>query len=267
MNFAKRCAEAAARTNSLLCVGLDPDPRDHPSAAAAERFCLDVLTATLPLACAVKANAAYFEQFGATGLIVLERIRNYVPSDRLLILDAKRGDIGTSAQAYARAAFDVIGADAVTVNPLMGHDAVAPFLGRDGRGAFLLTRTSNPGAADLLDQPLASGEALYLRIADLGVRWDPGGAVGFVVGATAVDAIAAIRSRTPDTPLLIPGVGAQGGSLEGAVAAGLDQEGARLLINVGRGIANAPEGYAGAAAALRDRIETARMAVRAGWRG
>src|SRR5207245_1962861 len=130
-----------------------------------------------------------------TGLIVLERIRNYVPSDRLLILDAKRGDIGTSAQAYARAAFDVIGADAVTVNPLMGHDAVAPFLARDGRGAFLLTRTSNPGAADL------------------------------------------------------------------------DQEGAGLLINVGRGIANAPEGYAGAAAALRDRIETARMAVRAGWRG
>src|ERR1700736_3398811 len=145
------------------------------AAAGAERACRELLGATLDLVCAVKPNLAFFEQFGAQGYAVLERLRGEVPSDRLFILYGKRGDVGRSAAAYARALFDVLGADAVTVNPLQGSDSVAPFIEREDRGAFLLTRTSNPGAADLLDSELASGQSVFERIVELGLAWDPGG--------------------------------------------------------------------------------------------
>ena len=256
MAFVERLDAAIERSGSLLCVGLDPDGFDD--AVAAERFCLEMLEATLPHACAVKPNLAFFEQLGAPGYAILERLRRHVPAERLLILDGKRGDIGSTAAAYARALFDVLGADAVTVNPLMGRDAVAPFLERRGRGAFLVARSSNPSAADLLEQPLADGTPLYRRIVHLGLGWDPGGSVGFVVGATSPEAVGAVRVAAPDAPLLLPGVGAQGASLEEAVAAGLDARGGRLLVSLSRGIAQASEGPAVAAAGVAARIAAVR---------
>ena len=258
MAFVERLDAAIERSGSLLCVGLDPD--GFEDAAAAERFCLETLDAALPFVCAVKPNMAFFEQLGSAGYAVLERLRAHLPAERLLIIDGKRGDIGSTAQAYAHALFDVLGADAVTVNPLMGQDAVAPFLQRRSRGVFIIARSSNPGAADLLEQRLFDGSEVYERIVELGLGWDPGGAVGFVVGATAVDAVAAVRAAAPDAPLLLPGVGAQGGSLEDAVRAGVDARGGRLLVAVSRGIAQAPEGPGAAAAALASRIDAVRHA-------
>lgn len=262
MGFHDRLREAIRRSGSLLCLGLDP-AADLRTPAEVERWCLDLLDAALPHCAAVKPNLAFYEQFGPDGLRVLQRLRERIPADRILLLDAKRGDIGSTASAYARALFDVYGADAVTVNPLMGEDSVAPWLAYEGRGVFLLARTSNPGAADLLEQPLSDGQPLYARIADLAVRWDGGrGATGLVVGATAPDAIAALRAQAPSLPLLLPGVGAQGASLEDAVRAGLDGQGGGLLLPLSRGIASAPEGAAAAAAALRERINAIRDTAR-----
>lgn len=257
--FATRLREAIDATGSLLCLGLDPDGMED--AAAAERFCFGALEGALPHVCAVKPNLAFFEQLGTAGRRLLEQVRARIPAGCLVILDAKRGDVGTSAAAYARALLDGLDADAVTVNPLMGQDAVRPFLDRPGRGAFILTRTSNPGAADLLDQPLATGEMVYERIVDLTLTWDPGGAAGFVVGATDPGAVTRVRRRAPHAPLLIPGVGAQGGHLEASVAAGLDPEGRGLVIAVSRGITGAIEGPGTAAAALRTRINAIRPCV------
>ncbi|HEV7677500.1 MAG TPA: orotidine-5'-phosphate decarboxylase [Candidatus Dormibacteraeota bacterium] len=261
MAFQARLREAIARSGSLLCVGLDPDI-SLATAPEVERFCLEVLDQTLEHCAAVKPNLAFFEQFGPDGLRVLLRVRERVPATHVLILDAKRGDIGSTAQAYARALFDVYGADAVTVNPLMGEDSVQPWLER-GRGVLLLARTSNPGAADLLEQRLATGATVYEHIADLATRWDARrGEAGLVVGATAPAAIAALRARVPAMPFLLPGVGAQGASLEDAVRAGLDAEGGGILVNASRGIAAAPEGPGRAAAELHRRISAARAAAR-----
>jgi orotidine 5'-phosphate decarboxylase subfamily 2 len=259
MSFAERLDQSVERSGSLLCLGLDPD--GVADAAAAERQCLTLLDACLEQVCAVKPNLAFFEQFGSAGYAVLERLRARIPEGRLLILDGKRGDIGNTAEAYARALFDVLGADAVTVNPLMGRDAVAPFLARADRGGLLVARSSNPGAADLLDTRLERGPLLYERIVQLGLAWDPGGAVGFVVGATDPAVVAAVRSAAPSAPLLLPGVGAQGGNLEEAVRAGLDGRGRGVLVSVSRGIAAAGEGAAAAAITLRARIDAVRRAA------
>ncbi|HEY6378211.1 MAG TPA: orotidine-5'-phosphate decarboxylase [Candidatus Dormibacteraeota bacterium] len=259
MSFAGRLREAITHSESILCVGLDPDLTTAPDAASAESFCAGLLDATLMHACAVKANIAFFEQHGSAGYAVLERLRARVPSDRLLIIDAKRGDIGSSSEAYARALFDVLGADAITANPLMGEDALRPLLDRPGRGCFLLTRTSNPGAADILEQPLSDGHPVYEHIACMVERWDTAGNAGLVVGATAPEAVARLRRRVPHLPFLIPGVGAQGGSLQEAVAAGLDGGGGGLLVAVSRGIAQAPGGAGPAATHYREHLERARQ--------
>jgi orotidine-5'-phosphate decarboxylase len=250
------CVEASG---SLLCCGLDPD--GFASAAEAEHRCFEIVDETIEYVCAFKPNLAFFEQLGSAGYAILERLRARIPVDRILILDAKRGDTGNTAEAYARALFDVLGADCVTVNPLLGSDSVLPFLQREGRGALLVARSSNPGAADLLDAPLAAGMAVSARIVELGLEWDPGGTVGFVVGATRPEAVAAIRAAAPDAPLLLPGVGAQGGALEEAVGAGLDARGRGAIIPVSRGIAAAPEGASRAARGFRRRIEDVRAAV------
>ncbi len=256
--FAARLAAAVSGTGSMLCLGLDPD--GVTDAEAAERQCRLLIDAALDHVCAVKPNLAFFEQFGSAGYAVLERLRAAVPSDRMLILDGKRGDVANTASAYARALFDVLGADAVTVNPLQGGDAVAPFLLRPGRGVFILARTSNPGAADFLEAPSGSGGALlYQRIVTDAQAWDPsGGTIGFVVGATAPEAVAEVRRLAPRAPLLLPGVGAQGGSLEDTVAAALDADGAGAIVAVSRGIAAAPQGPAVAAREYRDRITAVR---------
>ncbi|MHB8488546.1 MAG: orotidine-5'-phosphate decarboxylase [Candidatus Dormibacteria bacterium] len=259
MTFAARLDACVDASGSLLCCGLDPD--GFASAAQAEHRCLEIVDETIEHVCAFKPNLAFFEQLGSAGYAILERLRTRIPGDRILILDAKRGDMGNTAEAYARALFDVLGADCVTVNPLMGGDSVLPFLQRKDRGALLVARSSNPGAADLLDQRLASGERLSARIVELGLGWDPGGAVGFVVGATGPEAVAEIRRAAPDAPLLLPGVGAQGGALEESISAGLDARGRGAIISVSRGIASAPEGAARAALGFRERIEEIRAAV------
>lgn len=259
MTFAARLDACVDATESLLCAGLDPD--GVGSAAEAERQCLDIVEATLEHVCAFKPNLAFFEQFGSAGYAVLERLRGHIPSDRILILDAKRGDMANTAAAYARALFDVLGADCVTLNPLLGGDSLAPFLDREDRGVLLVARSSNPGAADLLDARLEGGMPVSLRIVELGLSLDPGGAVGFVVGATAPEAVASVRRAAPSAPLLLPGVGAQGGSLEDAVSAGLDSRGRGVIVSVSRGIAGAPEGAERASRLFQQRIEEVRAAV------
>jgi orotidine 5'-phosphate decarboxylase subfamily 2 len=262
VRFRDRLRDTVERSGSPLCLGLDPDAT-LGSAAAAERFCLELLDATLEHCAAVKPNLAFFEQFGPDGLRVLLHLRERIPADRILLLDAKRGDIGSTAEAYARALFDVYGADAVTVNPLMGEDTVRPWLAHRERGVFLLARTSNPGAADVLEQRLDGGTPLYAHLADLAARWDGGeGSVGLVIGATAPATIAELRARAPELPFLLPGSGFQGGSLEDAVHAGLDARGGGILVPLSRGIARAAEGPAAAAAALRQRIAAVRPAAR-----
>jgi orotidine-5'-phosphate decarboxylase len=257
--FAARLDACVDATGSLLCAGLDPD--GFASAAEAERRCLEIVESTMEFVCAFKPNIAFFEQYGSAGYAILERLRERIPRDRLLILDAKRGDMANTAAAYARALFDVLGADCVTVNPLLGGDSMVPFLEHDGKGILLVARSSNPGAADLLDARLESGLPVSLRIVELGLGLDPGGAVGFVVGATAPAAVATIRRAAPSVPLLLPGVGAQGGSLEESVRAGLDARGRGVIVAVSRGIAMAPEGPGHAAEILRERIEGIRAAV------
>src|ERR1700726_970819 len=154
VTFAARLDACVEASGSLLCCGLDPD--GFASAAEAERRCLEIVDETIEHVCAFKPNLAFFEQLGSAGYAVLERLRARIPRNRILILDAKRGDVGNTALAYARALFDVLGADCVTVNPLLGSDSVLPFLAREGRGALLVARSSNPGAVDLLDATLES---------------------------------------------------------------------------------------------------------------
>ena len=253
--FSTRLGEASRR--SLLCLGLDP--ADAQTAADAESHCLRLLDATLEQLCAVKPNVAFFERLGSAGLAVLEELRQRIPREVIWLVDAKRGDIGSTGEAYATALYDVLGADAVTVNPLMGEDSVRPFL-RPGKGVFLLARTSNPGAADFLEQRGAAGTPLYAEIVTRSQRWPGAEGIGYVVGATAAAAVAEVRAAAPHAPLLVPGIGAQGGDLDATVRAGLDQARAGLVVPLSRGIAQAADPGA-AARELRERIEAIRAAA------
>ncbi len=270
--FADRLAEAVGRAGAPVCVGLDPTLDDLPAplsrdAAGVREFCLQVMAATGPAAAAYKLNQAFFEALGPPGAAVLAEVIAEASQRALVILDGKRGDIGHTASAYARAAYDVLGARACTVNPYLGHDAVAPFLAVPGRLGFLLCRTSNPGAADLQDLAVGpKAEPLYLHVARLAADWDragPGGTTGLVAGATWPEELARVRRVAPRLPILVPGVGAQGGELEPAARAAGGPDGtAPHLISVSRGIAGASRGAdfakaAGLAAhALRDRLRS-----------
>ncbi len=256
-------------TDSLLCIGLDPHPDDlpEPSAAAAVAFCLRLVQATSRYAAAFKPNVAFFEVYGADGWAGLKTVIAAIEaeSQRLgsvipVVLDGKRGDIASTAQAYARAAFETLGAHALTVSPYLGHDSIRPFLGNPEKGIFLLCKTSNPGSGDLQDQALASGPLLYEHVADLAQAWNTAGNIGLVVGATQPEALARVRARAPGLWLLAPGVGAQGGDLETAVRAGLRADGRGLLLPVSRAISRADD-PATAAAALRDQTLTLRRAL------
>jgi len=252
--------------NTLLCVGLDPDPpRFAPQLRAGERaitdFCCAIVDATAPYVCAFKPQIAYFSSERAESQLeaVLAHIRRAHPQIPV-ILDAKRGDIGPTAQQYAREAFERYGADAVTLSPFMGQDTIEPFLEYAGRGAFLLCRTSNRGGDDLqmLD---VGGERLYERIARLAAAtWNRTGQLGLVVGATYPAELARVRALAPGLPLLVPGIGAQGGDVQATLLAGCTSNGTGLVINSSRAIlyAGADENYAQAAAqaarATRDQI-------------
>jgi len=218
-----------------------------------------VLEAALPFAAAVKPNLAFFEAFGSAGIAALERLRATIPADIPVIADAKRGDIGSTAARQAVALFDVLGADAVTVSPYLGQEAIRPLLEREDRFAYVLCRTSNPGAGEVQDLRVLTGgdragdaatgdasEPLHERVARLATRWGPGGTVGLVVGATAPEELATIRRVAPGLPFLVPGVGAQGGAIEPVLdhgpantPPGWGHPGGGLLVNVSRGIAGA----------------------------
>jgi uridine monophosphate synthetase len=251
--------------SSLLCVGLDPHPSDLPAAtaAAAQDFCIHIVQATSRYAAAFKPNAAFFESYGPRGWSALKRVIEAIQAESQrhgsmipVILDAKRGDIASTAEAYARSAFERLGAHAITLSPFLGRDSIEPFLGYKEKGVFLLCKTSNPGASDIQDLPVSGPESavpLYEHIARLAQGWNSGNNIGLVVGATQPDSLARVRAAAPDLWFLAPGVGPQGGDLETALRLGLRKDGKGLLINVSRGISRSPN-PAQAAAEFRDQL-------------
>jgi orotidine-5'-phosphate decarboxylase len=242
VSFTQRLAAAEAANRSLLCVGLDPDPSRFPGVWRGDAtkifdFCARIVDATYDLVAAFKPQIAYFAAHGAEAQLerLIAHARRVAPQIPV-ILDAKRGDIGDTATQYAREAFDRYGADALTLSPLMGFDSIEPYLRYAGKGLFLLCRTSNPGGADLQAQRLSNGELLYEHIAALAAGpWNRGGQLGLVVGATYPDEIARVRRLAPTLPLLIPGVGAQGGDAAAAVRAGWRSD-APVVVNSSRAV-------------------------------
>ena len=264
MGFFSHLEERARAIDSLLCVGLDPHPADLDEATpqAVLDFCLRLINATADVAAAFKPNAAFFEAFGVEGIRVLAEVIQAVPDGIPVILDAKRGDIASTAEAYARAAFTTLHADAITLNPYLGRDSLEPFLSNPDRGVFLLCKTSNPGAADLQDLPLAEESTrlkLFEKVALLADQWNQRDNLGLVVGATQPDALARVRALVPDLWILAPGVGAQGGDLLKALEVGLRSDGLGLLVPVSRAISRATDPHR-AAIDLRDAIRAATQA-------
>ena len=279
--FTERLRRRWQEARTLLCVGLDGEIERMPeqfrrgltpgeaSGTSAERerrieaalteYHTAIVEATADLVCAYKPNIAFYEQHGPAGLRALIAIIAYIQKkypEIPVLLDAKRGDIGSTSQAYARALFDIYGADAVTAQPYLGYDALEPFLSRADRGVFILCRTSNPGASELQDLSVdaESGEAepLYLRVArQVANEWNTNGNCGLVVGATYPEELRRVREIVGDLPILAPGVGAQGGDLEATVRAGIDSAGQGLLISVSRSILYASTGDDFASAARR----------------
>ena len=242
MNFIDRLNAAIARNDSLLCVGLDPDVAKLPEALRGRpdsifAFCKAIIDATAGMACAFKPQIAYFAALGAEDQ--LQMICNYLREQYPhipLVLDAKRGDIGATAEQYAREAYERYRADAVTVNPYMGFDSVEPYLEWKDRGVIVLCRTSNPGGSDLQFLQV-DGKPLYQHVAQLvSQQWNRNGQCGLVVGATFPKEIAEVRAIVGDMPLLVPGIGAQGGDIEATVHAGQTSNGTGMMINSSRAI-------------------------------
>ncbi len=242
MDFINKLGAAIRRNDSLLCVGLDPDVTKFPDELkgrpdAIFEFCKAIIDATASYACAFKPQIAYFAGIGAEDQ--LQAICDYLKSthpDIPIVLDAKRGDIGATAEQYAREAFERYRADAVTVNPYMGFDSVEPYLEWQDRGVIVLCRTSNPGGSDLQFLEV-DGKPLYQHVARLVAdKWNRNGQCGLVVGATFPQEIAQVRAIVGDMPLLVPGIGAQGGDIEATVKAGQTADGAGMMINSSRAI-------------------------------
>lgn len=232
--FEKLRASARARS-SLLCIGLDPDPeRIAGGAAGAARFCADIVRRTSDLACCYKPNSAFWEQYGVDGWKALMEVRSIIPTDIPVLFDGKRGDVGNTMDAYARAVFEALGMDAATVSPYLGEDSIGAFTRFSDRGVYVLCRTSNPGAPDLQDLEV-SGRPLHMRVAELAATWNRSGNVALVVGATFPRELAEIRQHSP-LPFLVPGVGAQGGDLEAALRAGWNGDEASCLISASRSV-------------------------------
>ncbi len=262
MTFTDTLAAASARNASLLCVGLDPEPARFPGAWRNDAsrifdFCAAIVDATKDLVCAFKPQIAHFGAQRAEEQLerLVAHIHRTAPG-MPVILDAKRGDIGSTAEQYAREAFERYQADAVTLSPFMGFDSIEPYMRYDGRGLILLCRTSNPGGADLQAQRLAGGELLYEHIARLAAgAWNRNGQIGLVVGATYPEEIARVRAIAPTLPLLIPGVGAQGGDAAATVRAGW-RPGGTIVVNSSRAVLYASSGDDFASAARRVALAT-----------
>jgi orotidine-5'-phosphate decarboxylase len=242
LTFIDKLAAAWSARDSLLCVGLDPDVARFPAQLQGQpdaifAFCKAIVDATAEYACAFKPQIAYFSAARAEDQLeaLCAYLRQHYPQIPL-VLDAKRGDIGATAEQYAREAFERYGADAVTLSPYMGFDSVAPYLEWKDRGAIVLCRTSNPGGSDLqfLD---VDGQPLYQHVARMvAEKWNTNGQCGLVVGATFPDELTQVRRIAGDMPLLVPGIGAQGGDIEATVAAGTTAQGNGMMINSSRAI-------------------------------
>ena len=274
--FADKLLAAAERNRSLLCVGLDPDPKLMPVADVAE-FNRAIIEATSDLVCAYKPNLGFYEALGPKGLEALRQTLEAIPSWIPTIGDSKRGDISPTANAYARAMFEVWGFDATTANPFGGRDSVEPFLAYHDKGVLIWCRSSNPGARELQDlmvTPPMGGDSrpFYEWVAISAAKWNDHGNVGLVVGATYPDELERVRDLCPDMPILIPGVGSQEGSLEKSVAAGVDARGRNAIISASRGVTYAgsdpttyPDHARQAAQQLRERINAVLEERGLGW--
>ncbi len=270
MTFIEKLKNRWTQSNSLLCVGLDPDFDRFPLSIKEKKnpyfeFCTAIVDATAEFACAFKPQIAYFASCGAEGELkdIIDYIHEKHP-DIPVVLDSKRGDIGSTAKHYAKEAFVRYGADAVTLSPYMGFDSVQPYLEYEDRGAILLCRTSNPGGNDI-QMLQVDGKPIYQRVAELASGpWNLNGQLGLVVGATYPNEIAAVRAIVGDLPLLVPGVGAQGGDINACVTAGVTKDMTGLMINSSRAIlyASKAEDFKEAAARVaqetRDKINAAR---------
>jgi orotidine-5'-phosphate decarboxylase len=264
-SFLERLHAAAQANDSWLCVGLDPDPALVPGGPSVEEFLEGVVEATCDLVCCYKPNLAFFEALGLSGQATLRALLSAIPSGIPVLVDAKRGDTPQTMRAYARAIFDELGADAVTVNAYLGGDSLEPFFDYSDRGVFVLCKTSNPGAGEIQDLVVDGAEPLFLWIARQAVRWDVHGTLGLVVGATYPMDVAAVRHVAPRAPILLPGVGAQAGDLERSVRAAVDADGTRAIVNASRSVLYASAGRDWQAAAraeatkLRSAINAARL--------
>jgi len=269
MTFTQQLAHAERQNQSLLCIGLDPEPAKFPGAWQHEPgrifdFCATIVDATRDLVVAYKPQIAYFAANRAEEQLerLVHHIHRVAPGVPV-ILDAKRGDIGATAEQYAREAFERYQADAVTLSPFMGFDSLEPWLRHEGKGLILLCRTSNPGGSDLQAQSLATGGLLYEHIARLAQgEWNRNGQLGLVVGATFPGEIERVRELAPTLPLLIPGVGAQGGDAAATVRAGWRGQGgvttAPVIVNSSRAVL-----YAGRGNDYAERAREVALATRA----
>ena len=273
--FIDKLEKISKKNKSLLCVGLDPHPDQVPVSDIFE-FNKAIIENTQHLVCAYKPNLGFYEALGINGLRILEKTLEIIPADIVVIGDAKRGDIGSTSDAYARALYDVWGFDAITCNPFAGFDSVTPFL-RSDKGVFFWCRSSNPGAKDFQDL-IVSAPHLDVRIpyyeylARTIGSWETEADIGLVVGATYPSELKRIRDACPSLPILVPGVGSQGGMLEASVASGIDSHGAGVLISASRQVlyaSSSPDGYAAAAqnaaATLRDSINEVLQAEGSEW--
>ncbi len=257
MKFREKLEAAWERSGSLLCIGLDPDPALMAIDDVAA-FNIAIIEATSDLVCAYKPNVAFYEALGPErGYEALRKTLAAVPPHIITLADAKRGDVTNTARAYAAAVFDELGFDACTVNAYVGRDSTEPWIERPEKGAFVLCRTSNPGAADLQDlrvETEGGARPLYEIVAEKARSWDRHGNVGLVVGATYPGEMRRIRELCPEMPFLAPGVGAQAGELGASVRAGIDARGCGMLISASRGVTYASKGADFAQAARREAV-------------
>ena len=252
MNFMEKLAGASRKNNSLLCVGLDSDPALMPEGIGVFEFNKAIIDATADFVCAYKPNIAFYEAMGNDGLEALKRTRDYIPADIPVIIDAKRGDIGNTAKAYAHSLFEFYGFDATTVSPYLGYDSLEPFIQYGDRGVIILCRTSNAGAVDfqsLKCETNGGSKMLFEVVAEKVEQWNTRGNLGLVVGATYPEELKLIRQRYPDMLLLIPGVGTQGGDLAHVARYGVDANRQKTIINSSRQVlyASKDKDYAQAA--------------------
>jgi orotidine-5'-phosphate decarboxylase len=261
MNFLEKLLSAGQDNKSLLCVGLDPDPKLMPPRLSVFEFNREIIDATSDLVCAYKPNLAFYEALGIDGLRALVKTMGHVPKGIPVIGDAKRGDIASSSEAYARALFETFGFDAATVSPYLGHDSIAPFIAYADKGVFILCKTSNAGSADFQETlcaestPASNARPLFELVALKAREWNTRGNIGLVVGATYPEQLRRVRELCAELPLLIPGIGAQGGHLAAAVKYGVDANGEKAIINCSRQILYASKGKDFAEVARREALK------------